>query len=67
VLAPKIPDEFLNTWLTVEKCRELADYMDVPEIDKHNRGRAMTWNKLKEYLPVIGYTIESKRKRIDGK
>lgn len=67
VLAPKIPDEFLNTWLTVEKCRELADYMDVPEIDKHNRGRAMTWNKLKEYLPVIGYTIESKRKRIGGK
>ena len=41
--------------------------MDVPEIDKHNRGRAMTWNKLKEYLPVIGYTIESKRKRIGGK
>ena len=69
VLAPKIPDEFLNIWLPVNKCRELAEYMNVAELDKknHNSNRIMTWNKLKDYLPAIGYSIESKKKRIDGK
>ena len=67
--APQIPDEFLNTWLPVAKCRELAEYMAVPELDKTNKNtsRCMTWNRLREYLPTIGYTVEQKRKRIDGK
>lgn len=69
VLAPEIPAQYINTWLTLEKCRQLAVYMNVPEIDKrnHNTGRTMTWNRLKEYLPAIGYTVQSKHKRINGK
>lgn len=69
VLAPRIPDDYLNKWISIEKCRELAEYLAVPELDKKNKNtnRAMSWNKLKEYLPVIGYTVEQKRKRIDGK
>ena len=44
--------------------------MNVPELD--NKGsnhvnRGMTWNKLKDYLPALGYTVEQKRKRVDGK
>ena len=69
VFAPKIPEEYLNTWLTVARCRELAEYMAVPEIDKANKNtnRTMTWNKLREYLPAIGYTVEAKRKSLNGK
>lgn len=69
VFAPEIPPEFLNTWLPVEKCRDLAEYMAVPELDKENKNtaRIMTWNKLKDYLPVIGYSVEQKRKRNNGK
>ena len=67
VFAPEIPAEFLNQWLTLEKCRQLAEYMAVPEMDKANRGRTMSWNKLKEYLPAIGYSVEQKRKKIGGK
>ena len=69
VFAPQIPDEFLNIWLPISKCRELAEYMAVPELDKANKNtsRCMTWNRLREYLPTIGYTVEQKRKRIDGK
>lgn len=69
VFAPQIPEEYLNTWITVDQCRDLAEYMDVPELDKDNKHgtRTMTWNKLKEYLPSIGYTVEGKRKRINGK
>lgn len=69
VFAPKIPEEYLNTWLTVARCRELAEYMAVPEIDKVNKNtnRTMTWNKLREYLPAIGYTVEAKRKYLNGK
>lgn len=69
VFAPQIPDEFLNTWLTVEKCRELAEFMAVPELDKKNnhQSRIMTWNKLKDYLPALGYTVENKRKKLNGK
>ena len=66
VLAPEIPAEYLNKWLTVEQCRELAEYMNVPELGSHI-SRTMTWNKLKEYLPAIGYSAEQKRKRINGK
>lgn len=69
VFAPQIPDEYLNQWIPVEKCRELAEYMAVPELDKANKHNSniMTWNKLKEYLPVIGYRTEQKRKRLAGK
>lgn len=69
VFAPEIPAEFLNTWLTVERCRTLAEYLSVPELDKVNKNttRTMTWNKLKDYLPTMGYQIEGKKKRIDGK
>lgn len=69
VFAPEIPQEFLNTWLPLERCRELADYMSVPELDTENKhsSRIMSWNRLKEYLPEIGYTVEGKRKRIGGK
>lgn len=69
VFAPQIPEEYLNQWIPIEKCRELAEYMAVPELDKANKNtnRTMTWNKLKEYLPTIGYTVEQKRKRLAGK
>ena len=70
VLAPEIPESYLNTWLTLEQCRDLAEYMSVPEIGRGARGgasRIMTWNRLKDYLPVIGYTVDSQRKRRNGK
>ena len=69
ILAPKIPAQYMNSWLTVEQCRELAAYMNVSELDKNNKNtnRVMTWNKLKDYLPLIGYTVQNRRKRINGK
>jgi hypothetical protein len=69
VFAPPIPEEYLNTWIPVDQCRELAEYLAVPELDKKNKhtDRIMTWNKLKEYLPTIGYSVEQKRKKINGK
>lgn len=69
VFAPEIPAEYLETWLSVEQCRTLAEYMSVPDLDKDNKHntRIMTWNKLKDYLPMIGYNVEGKKKRIDGK
>jgi len=55
--------------LPLERCRELAEYMSVPDLDKENKNtnRIMTWNKLKECLPSIGYTVQEKKKRMDGK
>ena len=43
--------------------------MAVPELDRNNKNtnRIMTWNKLKDYLPALGYKVEQKRKRINGK
>ena len=69
VFAPEIPVEYLNKWISVDTCRELAEYMAVPDLDKNNKNssRIMTWNRLKEYLPIIGYTVENKRKRLNGK
>ena len=67
VFAPAIPDEYLNVWLTVSTCRQLAAEMAVPELDKANSGKPMTWNRLQEYLPSLGYTIQKKRKSINGK
>ena len=61
-----IPDEYLHTWLPVDKCRELATFLKVPETDKNNAGKPMTWQKLKNFLPQMGYNVECKRKRLDG-
>lgn len=67
--APEIPSEYKDNWLTLDQCRELAAYLAVPELDSKNRhtNRTMTWNKLKQYLPAIGYTVETKRKNVCGK
>ena len=70
VFAPEVPASYKDRWLTVTECRELADIMSVPEFQDNkltHNGRAMTWNRLKDCLPYIGYTVETKRKRIDGK
>ena len=69
VYAPEIPPAYLNRWLTIQECRELAEYMAVPSLDAKNKhkGGIMTWNALKDALPAIGYTVEQKRKSIDGK
>ena len=65
--APPIPESYMNVWLPVEKCRELAETMAVPEIDKNNSGKIMTWNKLKDFLPCMGYSVQNKRKRLNDK
>ena len=69
MFAPQIPEEYLGHWITVDQCRELAEYMAVPELDKANKNtsKIMTWNRLKDCLPTIGYTVEEKRKRVEGK
>ena len=73
VLSEKVPSEYLNRWMTVQECRELAELMSVPDIKLgdssglgKNTGRIMTWNKLQEFLPSIGYTVEKARKRVNG-
>jgi len=57
-----IPEEYLNRWLTIEECRELAEEMAVPSLDKknNNTSKIMTWNALKTCLPMIGYAVEQK-------
>lgn len=65
--APEIPETYLNKWLNMEECRELANLMNISDFTTTAAKRIMTWNKLKDYLPNIGYTVEGKRKRIDGK
>lgn len=71
-LIGQVPEDYKNRWLTVENCRELAEYMNVPDIDLASannakvRSRAMSWKKLAEVLPTLGYTIEKKRKRLNG-
>ena len=64
--APAIPESYLNRWLIMDECRELAELMAVSDLDSRN-SRIMTWNKLKDFLPAIGYLVEGKRKRINGK
>lgn len=65
----EIPDHFLNRWLTIDECRELAEYMQVPSLDKKNKNgsKVMTWNSLKACLPAIGYNVEQKQKTVSGK
>ena len=69
VWLPAIPEEFRDTWMTLDQCRSLAEELAVPDLDKGNKhsSRALTWNRLKEVLPLAGYTVESARKRLDGK
>ena len=64
-----VPLKYLNRWLSIAECRELAEFMAVPSLDKGNKNgsKIMTWNSLKECLPAVGYTVEQKRKTIDGK
>lgn len=68
-LCTSIPDEYLNRWLTIPECRELAELMAVPSLDKANKNssKIMTWNSLRECLPMIGYTVEQKKKTVRGK
>ena len=58
--APAIPNEYLNKWLFVEECRELAEKLAITVLDKENNntGKIMTWNKLKSVLPVFDYNCE---------
>lgn len=69
IFCPEVPKEYLNRWLTLDECRCLAEMLCVHELDKKNKNtsRIMTWNKLKEYLPSFGYTVEQKRKTVKGK
>ena len=71
VLSGEVPADYLNRWLSVEECKELADYMAVPEFDttsiqSRNVGRVMTWNKLQTILPEFGYNVKKARKRLNG-
>lgn len=65
----EIPEHYLNRWLTLDECRQLAEYMAIPSLDKgHNNGsKVMSWNALKECLPAIGYTVEQKQKTVNKK
>ena len=69
IFAPEVPAQYKQRWLTVNQCRQLAEYMHVPEMSNGviRQTRPMTWNKLKDCLPYIGYKVESKRKKISGK
>ncbi len=69
VWVPTIPEKYRERWLTVGECRELAEEMAVADVDDNRKrtSRIMTWNKLKDVLPMAGYNVESARKRIDGK
>lgn len=74
VLTEEVPASFKNRWLSADECRELAEYMNVPDINlksdntnKSHLGQNMSWNKLQEILPAFGYTIEKSRKRLSGK
>lgn len=65
VFAAPVPEEYLNKWLTISECRDLAEAMAVPSLSKGSA--VMTWNALKDALPAIGYTVEQKRKTLNGK
>lgn len=65
----EIPEQYLNRWLTIPECRQLAEEMAVPSLDKNNKNQSklMSWNALRECLPAIGYTVEQKKKMNNGK
>lgn len=72
VLSEQVPNEYLNRWMPLQECRELAELMAVPDINLNadntvlQHARIMTWNKLQNFLPSIGYTVEKARKRVNG-
>ena len=67
-----IPECYKDKWLTCDECRELAEYLAIPDLDlensnkNKNQTRKMRWNKLQTFLPTIGYTVEKARKRVNG-
>lgn len=61
---PELPQEMLNKWLTVSQCREYVAAMGTKDPDSK---KPMTWNSLKEFFPQLGYTVEKKRKTLNGK
>lgn len=65
VFASPIPEEYLNKWLTIPECRQLAEEMAVPSFSKGSA--KMTWNALKDCLPSIGYSVEQKKRSYNGK
>ena len=65
IFASPIPDEYLNRWLTIPECRELAEFMRVPSLSKGSS--YMTWNSLRECLPAIGYKVDQRKRTISGK
>lgn len=64
IWVPELPQEMLNKWLTVSQCRECVATMRLKDPDS---GKAMTWNAMKNVLPSLGYTVEEKQKRLNGK
>lgn len=68
-LCSQIPEEYLNRWLTIPECRELAELMAVPSLDRLNKNssKIMTWNSLRDCLSMIGYNVEQKKRTIKGK
>ena len=65
----EIPEQYLNRWLTLDECRELAEQMAIPSLDKNNNnsGKLMTWNSLKNCLPAIGYNVEQRQRTVNRK
>lgn len=65
----QIPAAYLNRWMTLDECRELAEIMAVPSLDRINKNssKPMTWNSLKECLPMIGYTVQQKQRSVNKK
>lgn len=71
--AGAIDEKYLNRWLTLEECRDLAEEMAVQNIEKNKKYHfssakkfeLMTWNRLKDFLPEIGYEVEKNRKVLE--
>ena len=68
-----MPEEYKDRWLTTDECRALAEQLAIPDINLGEKkgksvagGRLMSWNRLQQILPSMGYTIEKKRRRVVG-
>ena len=62
----EVPSDYVDRWLTMDECRELAASLDVREAAGSNRSRILKWNKLKDLLPQFGYEVRSARRRPDS-
>lgn len=60
-----IPDKYMERWLTLAECRELAEELKIT--DPTYKKKAMTWNSLKKILPEMGYEVEETTQRENGK